>query len=108
MAPKIHSTGVLRYHSWTSACELPDGSTEPLFRGAKIPLVDSRLCCFLATAEAPYPVKHRAACSDLFTKLHINDGCASTTGYGYYAATGVIWWWNAVLRLHYLMIICHD
>jgi len=79
MAPKNHSSGVLRYHSWTAACELPGGSTEPFFRGAKIPLVDSRLCSFLATAEAPYPV----ACSALSTKLHIIDRCASTTGYGY-------------------------
>ena len=74
------------YHSLKAACELPDGSIEPFFRGADIPLVNSRRCRFLANAEAPYPVEHRAARRALSTKLHIIDGSASTTGPGYDAA----------------------
>jgi len=78
--------GVLRYHSWTAVCELPDGSAEPFFRGVAVPPMDSRLCSFLATAEALYPVEHRASCSAPSTKPQIIDGCASTTGSGYDAA----------------------
>jgi len=61
MAPKNHTSGVLRYHSWTAVCELPDGSTEPFFRGVEVSPTDSHLCSFSATAEA-YPVENRAAC----------------------------------------------
>ena len=43
MAPQNHSLGMLKYHSWTAAYELPDGSTEPFFRGVEIPLMDSRI-----------------------------------------------------------------
>jgi hypothetical protein len=48
--------------SLPSRRELPDGFTEPIFRGVAISLVDSRLCGFLATVEAPYRVEHSAVC----------------------------------------------
>jgi hypothetical protein len=53
---------VLGYTSPPSLWELPDGSTEPFFRGVVIPCMDSCLYSFLASVEAVYPVAHSAAC----------------------------------------------
>ena len=38
-----HPSGVLRYPSCTAACELPDGSKDPFYRGSEISLMDIRL-----------------------------------------------------------------
>ena len=40
---RTHSSGVLRYHSWTAASELPDASKESFFRDVEIPLMDNCL-----------------------------------------------------------------
>jgi hypothetical protein len=53
---------LLGHMSLPSPWELPDGFKEPFFRRVAIPLMDSRLCNFLATTEAPYPDEHITAC----------------------------------------------
>jgi len=52
----------LRNTSPPSPWSLTDDLTEPFFRGVAIPPTDRHLCSFLATAEAPYPTEHSAAC----------------------------------------------
>jgi len=42
VAPQNHSLGILRYHSRTATCELPDGSKETFLKDVEIPLMDSR------------------------------------------------------------------
>jgi hypothetical protein len=53
---------LLGYMSLPSPWELLVGFTEPIFEGVMRYYSSNRLCSFLATAEAPYPVEHSAAC----------------------------------------------
>ena len=45
----------------------------PLFKSVAIPLMDSHLCSFLASVEAPHPCEHRATCGCSLHKLQITD-----------------------------------
>jgi hypothetical protein len=54
---------LLGYTSLPSPWELPNGFTEPFFKGVLIPPMDSHQCSFLTTGEARHPIEHNAVCS---------------------------------------------
>lgn len=53
---------VLGYTRLLSLFELPDRFVEQYPEGVAVPLIDSCLCSFIATVQAPYPFEHSAAC----------------------------------------------
>jgi hypothetical protein len=53
--------------------ELPNGFTEPFFRGVAKLLMDNHLCSFLANVEALYPVEHSAAGRCSLHRFQITD-----------------------------------